>query len=89
MDLHAWFEAFVGDRCYTFDATQKKPRGNRIVVAYGRDAADVAQMSDYGPVTTKSISVWVKRLNKSSASSDRGRRTGFPADENLTTTDLL
>ncbi|MGC2577199.1 MAG: transglutaminase family protein [Terrimicrobiaceae bacterium] len=60
MDLHAWFEAFVGGRWYTFDATQKHPRGNRIVIAYGRDAADVAQMSEYGPVKTKSMSVWVK-----------------------------
>jgi len=42
MDLHAWFEAFVGGRWYTFDATQAGPRGGRIVVAYGRDAADVA-----------------------------------------------
>jgi transglutaminase-like putative cysteine protease len=41
MDLHAWFEAFLGGRWYTFDATQKQPRGNRIVIAYGRDAADV------------------------------------------------
>jgi transglutaminase-like putative cysteine protease len=60
MDLHAWFEAFVGGRWYTFDATQKQPRGNRIVIAYGRDAADVAQMSEYGPINTKSMSVWVK-----------------------------
>jgi transglutaminase-like putative cysteine protease len=60
MDLHAWFEAFLGGRWYTFDATQKQPRGNRIVIAYGRDAADVAQMSEYGPVKTKSMSVWVK-----------------------------
>ncbi len=60
MDLHAWFEAFVGGRWYTFDATQKQPRGNRIVIAYGRDAVDVAQMSEYGPVKTKSMSVWVK-----------------------------
>jgi transglutaminase-like putative cysteine protease len=42
MDMHAWFEAFVGGRWYTFDATQDRPRGNRIVIAYGRDAADVA-----------------------------------------------
>lgn len=42
MDLHAWFEAYVGGRWYTFDATQDIPRGDRIVVAYGRDAADVA-----------------------------------------------
>lgn len=48
MDLHAWFEAFVGGRWYTFDATQKDPRGGRIVLAYGRDAADVAFISDYG-----------------------------------------
>lgn len=48
MDLHAWFEAFVGGRWYTFDATQAAPRGGRIVVAYGHDAADVAFISDYG-----------------------------------------
>lgn len=48
MDLHAWFEVFVGGRWYTFDATQSEPRGGRIVLAYGRDAADVAFISDYG-----------------------------------------
>lgn len=47
MDLHAWFEAFIGGRWYTFDATQRAPRGGRIVIAYGRDAADVAFISDY------------------------------------------
>jgi transglutaminase-like putative cysteine protease len=60
MDLHEWFEVFVGGRWYTFDATQKQPRGNRIVIAYGRDAADVSQLSEYGPLQTKSMSVWVK-----------------------------
>lgn len=49
MDLHAWFEVFAGGRWYTFDATQDAPRGGRIVLAYGRDAADVAFISDYGP----------------------------------------
>lgn len=53
MDMHAWFEAFVGGRWYTFDATQSEPRGGRIVVAYGRDAADVAFISDYGPQSVK------------------------------------
>ena len=48
MDQHAWFEAFVGGRWYTFDATQHAPRGGRIVLAYGHDAADVAFISDYG-----------------------------------------
>lgn len=59
MDLHAWFEAFVGDRWYTFDATQKEPRGNRIAIAYGRDAADVALATQFGPIQLKDMKVWV------------------------------
>lgn len=61
MDLHAWFEAFVGDRWYTFDATQKEPRGNRIAIAYGRDAADVALSTQFGPLQLKEMKVWVDK----------------------------
>lgn len=60
MDMHAWFEAFIGGRWYTFDATQEAPKGGRIVVAYGRDAADVAFISNYGPLTTQSLDTWVE-----------------------------
>ena len=60
MDLHAWFEAYVGDRWYTFDATQGAPRGGRVVLAYGRDAADVAFISNYGPLQTVAMQVWVE-----------------------------
>lgn len=59
MDLHAWFEVFVGDRWYTFDATQKEPRGNRIAIAYGRDAADVALATQFGPLQLIQMRVWV------------------------------
>ncbi|HEY9906323.1 MAG TPA: transglutaminase family protein [Thermosynechococcaceae cyanobacterium] len=59
MDLHAWFEAFVGDRWYTFDATQKEARGNRIAIAYGRDAADVALATQFGPLQLTDMQVWV------------------------------
>lgn len=59
MDLHAWFEAFVGGRWYTFDATQENPKGNRVIIGYGRDAADTAQISEYGPMEVSSQSVWV------------------------------
>jgi transglutaminase-like putative cysteine protease len=61
MDLHAWFEAFVGDRWYTFDATQAEPRGGRIAIAYGRDAADVALITEFGSLKTDSLRVWVER----------------------------
>ncbi len=49
MDMHAWFEAFVGGRWYTFDATQKGPRGGYVTVGLGRDAADVALYNQFGP----------------------------------------
>lgn len=48
IDMHAWFEAYVGDRWYTFDATQDTRRGGYIVVGYGRDAADVAIFNQFG-----------------------------------------
>ena len=49
MDLHAWFEAYVADRWYTFDPTQKELKGGYVVLGYGRDAADVAVYNQFGP----------------------------------------
>ncbi|WP_332878949.1 transglutaminase family protein [Massilia sp. S19_KUP03_FR1] len=49
MDLHAWFEAWVGGRWYTFDATQDAPRGGRVALGYGHDAAQVAIFNQFGP----------------------------------------
>jgi transglutaminase-like putative cysteine protease len=59
MDLHAWFEAFVGGRWYVFDGTQKEPRGNRIAIAFGRDAADVALVTQFGALNMTSMKVQV------------------------------
>jgi transglutaminase-like putative cysteine protease len=66
MDLHAWFEAYLGGRWYTFDATQACPSGGRVVLAYGRDAADVSFISNYGPLTTVAMEVWVELAPPSS-----------------------
>jgi len=49
MDLHAWFEAYVGGRWYTFDPTQAELRGGYVAIGYGRDATDVAVYNQYGP----------------------------------------
>jgi transglutaminase-like putative cysteine protease len=49
MDLHAWFEAYVGGRWYAFDATQAEMRGGYVAIGYGRDAADVAVYNQFGP----------------------------------------
>lgn len=59
MDLHAWFEVFLNGRWYAFDATQDAPRGGRIVIAYGRDAADVALATQFGPAKLEEMKVWV------------------------------
>jgi transglutaminase-like putative cysteine protease len=62
MDLHAWFEAYVGGRWYTFDATQAELRGGYVAIGYGRDATDVAVYSQFGPaVYPSSQSVRVQR----------------------------
>jgi len=64
MDFHAWFEAYVGGRWFTFDATQPHPRGGRVTVAYGRDAADVAIFNQFGPALhPREMSVRVEILN--------------------------
>ncbi|GAB3023756.1 transglutaminase-like domain-containing protein [Bowmanella dokdonensis] len=49
MDLHAWFEAYIAGRWYTFDATQAELKGGYVAIGYGRDAADVAIYNQFGP----------------------------------------
>jgi transglutaminase-like putative cysteine protease len=49
MDFSAWFEVYLGGRWYTFDARHNTPRIGRIVMARGRDAADVAFSTTFGP----------------------------------------
>lgn len=49
MDMHAWFEAYIGHRWYTFDATQDGSQGGYVVLGVGRDAADVAVFNQFGP----------------------------------------
>ncbi|MGB5474344.1 MAG: transglutaminase family protein [Gammaproteobacteria bacterium] len=65
MDLHAWFEAYVGGRWYTFDPTDITLRGGRLAVAYGRDAADVSVYHQFGPPAVfSSMDVRVEQLDR-------------------------
>ena len=64
MDLHAWFEAYVGNRWYTFDPTQTSLQGGRVAIAFGRDAADVAIYSQFGePVELLNMNVTVQQMD--------------------------
>jgi transglutaminase-like putative cysteine protease len=60
MDFSAWLEVFLGGRWWTFDArnNDSMPRLGRIVIARGRDAADVAMLSSFGPHILNHFQVW-------------------------------
>lgn len=49
MDFSAWFEAYLDGQWYTFDARHNRPRAGRILMARGRDAADAALTTTFGP----------------------------------------
>ena len=48
MDFSAWFEVYLENRWWTFDARHNKPRIGRVLMATGRDASDVALTTSFG-----------------------------------------
>ncbi len=63
MDFAGWFEAFLGGQWYTFDARNNQPRVGRILIARGRDAADVAICTSFGPHTLSGFQVWTDEVH--------------------------
>ena len=57
-DFSAWIEVYVGGRWATFDPRNNIPRIGRIVVARGRDAADVPLINSFGPHVLDAFRVW-------------------------------
>jgi transglutaminase-like putative cysteine protease len=60
MDFAAWFEVYLGGGWYPFDAGNNVPRIGRILIARGRDAADVAISNTFGPNTLNGFRVWAE-----------------------------
>jgi Transglutaminase-like superfamily len=69
MDFSAWFEAFVGGRWHTFDARHNIPRIGRVLIARGRDAADVAISTTFGQTSLKSFVVTTREVDEDALSS--------------------
>jgi transglutaminase-like putative cysteine protease len=63
MDFAGWFEAYLGGSWHTFDARNNTPRIGRILMARGRDAADVAISTAFGVNTLTSFRVWTDQVN--------------------------
>ena len=58
MDFSAWFEVYLGDAWYTMDARHNTPRVGRVLMARGRDAADVALLTSFGTSRLERFTVW-------------------------------
>ncbi|MEO1205689.1 MAG: transglutaminase family protein [Pseudomonadota bacterium] len=61
-DFAAWFEAYLDGRWITFDPRNNTLRAGRILIARGRDAADVAMVTTFGPNTLESFRVWADEV---------------------------
>ena len=67
-DFAAWFEAWIGDRWHLFDPRNNVPRMGRILMARGRDAADVAITTTFGPNVLERFRVWTDEVQDAQAS---------------------
>jgi transglutaminase-like putative cysteine protease len=65
MDFSAWFEVYLSDEWHPLDARHNEPRIGRIPVAYGRDAADVAISTTFGPNRLTGFQVFTEEVASS------------------------
>jgi len=63
MDFAAWMEVYLGDRWWVFDPRNNTPRIGRILIAQGRDAADVPLTHTFGPNTLIGFRVWTGEIS--------------------------
>lgn len=61
-DFAAWFEAYLGGHWHMFDPRNNVPRIGRVLLARGRDAADVAITTTFGPNTLQGFRVWTDEI---------------------------
>jgi transglutaminase-like putative cysteine protease len=61
-DFAAWMEVYLGGRWHVFDPRNNVPRIGRILVARGRDAADVPLTHTFGPNELTGFEVWTDEL---------------------------
>jgi len=72
MDFSAWFEAYLEDRWWTFDARHNQPRIGRVLMATGRDASDVAMTTSFGMANLNHFTVVSEQLPQGQANSAWG-----------------
>ena len=73
MDFAAWFEAYLDGGWQTFDPRNNVPRMGRILMARGRDAADVAISNSFGASKLTSFKVWTEQQDSATRLESRAR----------------
>jgi transglutaminase-like putative cysteine protease len=66
-DFAAWMEVYLGGAWYIFDPRNNVPRIGRVLIARGRDAADVAIATTFGPNTLESFQIWTDEAAEGNA----------------------
>ncbi|MGW9946047.1 transglutaminase-like putative cysteine protease [Rhizobium leguminosarum] len=64
MDFSAWIEVFLDGAWHAFDPRNNTPRIGRIIVARGRDAADIPLINSFGPHVLKAFRVWTYEVTE-------------------------
>lgn len=62
MDFSAWIEVFLGGEWHTFDPRHNARRIGRVVVARGRDAADVPLINSFGLHSLTQFRIWTDEV---------------------------
>ena len=70
MDFSAWFEAYLEDRWWTFDARHNHPRIGRVLMATGRDASDVAITTSFGTADLRHFTVVTEQVPEDASGPD-------------------
>jgi transglutaminase-like putative cysteine protease len=63
MDFSSWFEVYLDNQWYTFDARYNIPRVGRVLMARGRDAVDVALITSFRPINLENMTVWAEEIS--------------------------
>jgi transglutaminase-like putative cysteine protease len=66
MDFSGWFEVYLSGGWHTVDPRNLVPRIGRVLIAQGRDAADVAITTTFGPNVLTRFTVWTDEIPEES-----------------------
>ncbi len=82
MDFSAWFEVYLENRWWTFDARHNTPRIGRVLMAVGRDASDVAITTSFGTADLRVFTVITDEVSEAAPGGPAPTRAAFQPASN-------